>query len=399
MKTLFGALIFGLTCFILGMVVMSNVDRARGLKPSGTVTQVAQPGGVDLIAPQGPVTVDFTNQPLWAYGFERRPEPGEKAQPQAAPNRRLRPSEPEEAQTRPRRLEGSTATYSLLDVRDGQNVIDWHPQDHPPMPDIIKHGPRALGDKTRGCGSCHLPNGHGRPENAAPAALPKEYFIRQIRDFRAGRRYTADPRKPNTNTMIDLARAMSEEEIQQAADYFGAIPWSKRVRVVESALVPKTRIAGNLFLATDEALSEPIGGRIIEVPEDEERTEQFRDPRVGFVAYVPPGSLERGRALVDLGGMTVVNNQIVQGKTTACTACHGLDLMGVADVPPIAGRSPSYIARQLFDIQQGTRNGPNVQLMKLVVARLTPEDMVDVSAYVASRFPTVRPAGPLVSLR
>ena len=267
------------------------------------------------------------------------------------------------------------------------------------MPDIIRHGPKGLGDRTRGCGSCHLPNGMGRPENAAPAALPKEYFIRQLRDFRDGRRASADPRKPNTNTMIDLARAMSETEIQQAADYFAAIPWSKRVRVVESALVPKTRIAGNLFLATGTALTEPIAGRIIEVPEDEERTEQFRDPRVGFVAYVPPGSLERGRALVDLGGMTVVNNQIVQGRTTACTACHGLDLMGVADVPPIAGRSPSYIARQLFDIQQGTRNGPNVQLMKLVVTRLTPEDMVDVAAYVASRFPPVRPAPALVSQR
>lgn len=399
MKTTFGDLIFGLTCFILGLVVMSNLDRARGPKPSGSETRVAQPGGVDLTAPRVPAAVDFTNQPLWAYGFERRPEPGEQAQPQAPPNRRLRPNEPEEEQTRKRTLPGSTASYSFLDVRDGQNVIDWHPQDHPPMPDIIRHGPKSLGDRTRGCGSCHLPNGMGRPENAAPAALPKEYVLRQLRDFRDGRRASADPRKPNTNTMVDLARAMSETEMQLAADYFAAMSWSKRVRAVESALVPKTRIAGNLFLATGAALTEPIAGRIIEVPEDEERTEKFRDPRVGFVAYVPPGSLERGRALVDLGGMTIVNNQIMQGRTTACTACHGLDLMGVADVPPIAGRSPSYIARQLFDIQQGTRNGPNVQLMKLVVARLTPEDMVDVSAYVASRFPPVRQAAPLVSQR
>ena len=399
MRTTFRDLIFGLTCFILGMVLMSNLDRIRGRTPSGAGPGAAQSVSVDLMAPQAPVVVDFTNQPLWAYGFERRPEPGEKAQPQAPPDRRLRPNEPEEEQTRTRTIEGSTASYSFLDVRDGQNVIDWHPQDHPPMPDIIRHGPKALGDRTRGCGSCHLPNGMGRPENAAPAALPKEYFIRQLRDFRDGRRASADPRKPNTNTMIDLARAMSESEIQQAADYFATIPWSKRVRVVESALVPKTRIAGNLFLATEAALTEPIAGRIIEVPEDEERTEQFRDPRVGFVAYVPPGSLERGRALVELGGMTVVNNQIVQGRTTACTACHGLDLMGVADVPPIAGRSPSYIARQLFDIQQGTRNGPNLQLMKLVVARLTPEDMVDVAASVASRFPPVRPAEALVSQR
>jgi cytochrome c553 len=108
---------------------------------------------------------------------------------------------------------------------------------------------------------------------------------------------------------------------------------------------------------------------------------------VGFVAYVTHGSLAKGKELVMLGGMSIVDNQIVQGKTTACTACHGVDLMGVADVPPIAGRSPSYIARQLFDIQQGTRNGAAVQLMKLVVAKLTPDDIVAVSAYVASRFP------------
>ena len=62
--------------------------------------------------------------------------------------------------------------------------------------------------------------------------------IRQIRDFRNGLRRSADPRKPNTNTMIELAKAMTDEEIAQAAEYFAAIPWSRRVRVVESPLVP-----------------------------------------------------------------------------------------------------------------------------------------------------------------
>jgi cytochrome c553 len=85
--------------------------------------------------------------------------------------------------------------------------------------------------------------------------------------------------------------------------------------------------------------------------------------------------------------MKIVGNQIVQGKTTACGTCHGLDLMGVADVPPIAGRSPSYIVRQLFDIQQGTRNGASAQLMKLVVANLTQEDFVSIASYVSSRTP------------
>jgi cytochrome c553 len=157
--------------------------------------------------------------------------------------------------------------------------------------------------------------------------------------------------------------------------------------VVESATVPKTRIVGNLFIATEQASTEPIAGRIIEVPEDEERSETVRDPRAGFIAYVPEGSLERGRQLVRLGGARIVNNEIVQGKTTPCTACHAPDLMGVGDVPPIAGRSPSYLVRQLFDIQQGTRRGPGVDLMRTVVAKLTADDMTAIAAYVASKYP------------
>src|SRR6185503_2777627 len=111
------------------------------------------------------------------------------------------------------------------------------------------------------------------------------------------------------------------------------------------------------------------------------------NPHVGFVAYVPVGSIKKGKDLVTTGGMRVVDNKIVQGKTTACTTCHGLDLMGVADVPPIAGRSPSYMVRQMWDMQQGTRNGASAMLMKLVVANLTEDDLVAIAAYVASRFP------------
>jgi len=255
------------------------------------------------------------------------------------------------------------------------------------MPDIIRLGPSKMTTGRRACGFCHLPNGLGRPENAPVSALPPAYFVQQLRDFRSGLRRSADPRKPNTNTMADLARAMTDEEMTEAAEYFAAITWSPRVKVVETSLVPKTRIVGNLFLATEEERTEPIAGRIIEVPEDEERSETLRDPRAGFIAYVPEGSVARGRGLVRLGGAQIVNNEIVQGKTTACTACHAPDLMGVGDVPSIAGRSPSYIARQLFDIQQGTRQGPGVELMKVVVAKLTPDDMTAIAAYVASKFP------------
>ena len=49
--------------------------------------------------------------------------------------------------------------------------------------------------------------------------------------------------------------------------------------------------------------------------------------------------------------------------------------------------------RQLCDIQQGTRNGAAVQLMKMAIVNLTNEDLVSVAAYVSSR-PPVRTSQP-----
>ena len=354
------------------------------------VTKPAQPAApAEAPAPARVANVNFTSEPLWAYGFTDVAKPGDTAQPQAPPTSKPRPNQDLAEQTKPRTVEGSTASYSIVQIRDLHNVIDWFPGDHPKMTEIIEHGPVAMGDKARGCGSCHLPNGRGRPENAPPGGLPAAYFIRQIEDFKHGLRYTADPRKPNTNTMIDLAKAMSDDEVKTAAQYFASLtppstPW---VRVVESKTAPKVRYVGNLALPAKEKGVEPIGGRIIEMPEDEEMGDTLRSPHSGFVAYVPPGSIRKGEDLVTTGGMKIVGGRIVQGKTTACGTCHGLNLTGVlnADVPPIAGRSPSYIARQLWDIQQGTRNGAQAQLMKLVVANLTPDDLVAIAAYVASR--------------
>jgi cytochrome c553 len=366
-------IVVGIACFALGAAATRYYDLHKLTAPQ--TVQNAKPAEQPN-KPETPViAIDFGQEPLWAYGFERPPLPDEKARPQAPPNRNLRPDEDSNEQTRPRRLEGSSATYSLVDVRDGQNVIDWFPKDHPPMPNVIQHGPASLGVSTRGCGSCHLPNGKGRPENAGVAGLPAPYIMKQLQDFRSGKRHSADPRKPNTNTMIELAKSLSDEELQAAAGYFS------------SDLVPKTRIAGNLFLPLEPAKTEPIAGRIIEMPENEEQAETYRNPHSGFVAYVPPGSLEKGKDLVTTGGARIVGNEFIRGKTTPCITCHGQDLMGVAEIPPIAGRSPSYMVRQMWDIQQGTRNSEAAQLMKLVMANLTKEDFVAIAAYVASQKP------------
>jgi cytochrome c553 len=212
--------------------------------------------------------------------------------------------------------------------------------------------------------------------------------MRQIQDFRNGGRRSADPRKPNTHTMIELAKALTDDELKAAAEYFAAMRWWPWIRVVETDMVPKTRIVNNLYLPIEEAKTEPIAGRIIELPENEEETELHRNPRVGFVAYVPPGSISKGKDLVMTGGARIVDGEYVQGKTTPCITCHGLNLMGVAEVPPIAARSPSYMVRQMWDIQQGTRNNEPAQLMKLAIAKLTKDDMVAIAAYVSSLVPS-----------
>jgi cytochrome c553 len=77
----------------------------------------------------------------------------------------------------------------------------------------------------------------------------------------------------------------------------------------------------------------------------------------------------------------------VAGKVTPCTACHGLDLRGLGPVPRLAGRSPGYIARQLYDMQHGNRAGTWTPLMAAVVANLGPDDLMTASAYLASLGP------------
>jgi cytochrome c553 len=174
--------------------------------------------------------------------------------------------------------------------------------------------------------------------------------------------------------MIEAAKDMTADEVKAAAEYFSSMKWTPWIRVVEAATVPKTRISGNVFFPVPGGGTEPIGRRIIESPEDTERFE-LRDPRSGFVAYVPTGSLKAGATLVASGG----------GKTTPCSVCHGVDLNGIGPVPGIAGRSPSYLVRQLWDFQQGTRKGAWAPLMKPVVENLTPDDMLAIAAYAASR--------------
>jgi cytochrome c553 len=226
------------------------------------------------------------------------------------------------------------------------------------------------------CSLCHYPNGKGRQENAGIAGLPYVYFLQTMADFKSGMRKSSDLRKANTNNMIRFATNMTDDETKAAALYFSSMKWTPWIRVVETNTIPKMRVQNGMFLKLEGNETEPLGKRVVESPEDAERTELLRDPHSGFIAYVPPGSIKRGEALVTRGG---------GGKTIACANCHGADLEGLGPVPGIAGRSPSYIARQLYDMQVGNRHGIWTELMKPVVAKLTPDDIVAIVAYTASR--------------
>jgi cytochrome c553 len=273
--------------------------------------------------------------------------------------------------TVPRHLADSTKAYTQAQIDDGFNPPDWYPQDHPPMPDVVAHGRKAA--NARACAMCHLTSGAGQPESALLAGLPAGYIMRQMAEFKSGARQGA-----GAVAMIPIARGLDEEDVKAAAGYFASLNKPIWYKVVETATVPKSYLGnGAMRLPVGQGGTEALGNRIIELPQDDVSAES-RDPRVGFVAYVPPDSIKTGETIVATGA---------DSKTLPCATCHGPDLKGLGDFPPIIGRSPMYIYRQLNDFKIGTRNGAMAPLMKAVVEKLTGDDMIAIAAYLVSRGP------------
>lgn len=271
----------------------------------------------------------------------------------------------------PQRVPGSTASFSWLQARDLFFAPSWHPEDHPAMPDVVARGRKP---DVRACGSCHRADGTGGPENARLAGLPAAYIVQQMADFKSGARKFSVPNRTSVVLMHSAAKAINDEEVQAAAAYFAALKPRQAVKVVESETAPASYVARLFHVKSPQGGTEPLARRILEVPDDADAFE-LRDSRATFTAYVPPGSVARGQALVKTGG---------QGATVACAACHGADLQGSGPFPGIAGRSPSYLMRQLFDFKNGARAGPGSAAMQPTVAHLTEDDMLALAAYVAS---------------
>lgn len=275
---------------------------------------------------------------------------------------------------KPLRVPDSTAGYTWGQLRDRFIAPVWHPGDHAALPEVVAQG-RKPG--VFACGYCHRASGPGGPENADLAGLPKSYFIQQMADYKSGARGTTVAGRSPTTLMIGLAKQITDTEVEAAAAYFSALQPRKRIKVVESDSAPKTYVAGLLWAAVETGEREPLGNRVVEVPDDLIQFES-RDPRSTFTAHVPVGSLAKGEALVMKGG---------PGKTTQCALCHGTDLKGLGPLPSISGRSPSYMFRQLYDFQHGARTGEWSPLMAQVVANLDEQDLIAIVAYLASRDP------------
>ena len=265
----------------------------------------------------------------------------------------------------------STAAYSLGQLRDLFLAPDWHPEDHAPMPDVVMHGRKP---DVYACGFCHRADGPGGPENSSVAGLPAAYIIQQMADFKSGARKSSMPQRLPPQAMTSLAKAVTDDEVAAAAAYFSALRPKQLIRVIETNTVPKSYVAGWFLAAVNTGDTEPIGQRIIEVPVDLEQFEH-RDTHSRFIAYVPVGSLQAGQTLAITGR---------GDKTIQCRTCHGPELKGTEIIPGIAGRSPSYIFRQLYDFKQGARAGISSALMKHTVANLTDDDMLSLAAYTAS---------------
>ena len=313
--------------------------------------------------PAGPVPRDL---PEWAY---TPPVPGAPPPPSALPA-------DDNAVVR---IPGADRTFTRGELRALKETMDWYPEDrHGTAPDVVRFGKEGV----RQCTLCHLPDGSGRPENAPVSGLHPAYFMQQMQDYRNGLRKSADPRKANTTTMIAYAKGTTVEDDRAAAEYFAQQPYPRRMKVVESKTAPKVRMQGGMHMVVptgEGGGTVPLhGDELVEVPDDNLRAEA-RDTRMGWTTYVLPGTLNRGKQAA---------------AKYQCSVCHGATLEGVGPIPPLAGRSPSYMMRQLFDMKTGARRWPWAEVMKPVVDTLSIRDMAAVSAYAASLQPSpaARPA-------
>lgn len=278
------------------------------------------------------------------------------------------PTEPKGKTTLP----GSELALTQEQIDDSYNAPDWFPDEHEPMPPIVKHGNEP---DVWACAMCHLASGNGHPQSAKLAGNSAEYLMRQLEAFKTGDRTSF------LGDFIDNLHAIADDEdARSAAEWFASLPARPHQKVVETDTVPATTF-DPAFMRTVRKDADgnveqvPIAGRIIEVPRDYAEV-KARNPHATFMTYVPPGSLDAGKKIAEAG---------VRG-VAPCTSCHGTDLKGTGLGPALAGAFPTYVVRQLYDFRHGKRQGiaDKTGYMSTMTKMLTPEEIRQVAAYIGS---------------
>ena len=250
---------------------------------------------------------------------------------------------------------------------------DWDPSAHPTMPAVVARGRQPV---LFACAYCHMPDGAGRPENVPLAGLPAAYIVQQVADMKSHARSTAwkgVPWAPFAN-MLKAAEGATDDEVREAAEYFSSLKPRQRTRVVERKSIPRVEPVLGIHAMARGGGTEVLGNRLIEAPLDIARHDH-RDPYLGYVAYVPVGSIARGQML-SLKPM----NDLQQ----VCGSCHGPALQGVGAIPPLAGVSPGYIVRQLVGFKSGARATPASAPMIAIASAMSLDDMIAVASYAAT---------------
>lgn len=181
-------------------------------------------------------------------------------------------------------------------------------------PSIVTQGRGAA----TACATCHGADGAGNAQAGFPvlAQLPSAYFIKQISDFKTGTR--------SNPVMTPIAKAMSAEDTQAAANYYASQPRPKSQPSKADAAV----VARGENLAINGAWNDGV----------------------------PP-----------------------------CFKCHAVDGSGVGTAfPPIAGQHAAYTAGQLQAWKTGARSNDPQSLMKTVAEKLSDEDIRSVAEYLAT---------------
>lgn len=115
----------------------------------------------------------------------------------------------------PVRVPRGRRTFVASRLHDLFFAPDWDSTSHAPMPAVVAFGRRPA---VYACAYCHMPDGAGRPENAAIAGLPAEYITRQVHDIRShARRSAVECTYVPVDYRVTVAGAVNDQELAVAS--------------------------------------------------------------------------------------------------------------------------------------------------------------------------------------